>query len=106
MHVVYGHSAGTAKLAIYDEKSKETRFIGVSVSNGLTPVTISNSPMTHDTPDHYRAFYKMVGKSGKEVEHTPQMCFQDEHKMQAKDSIRAAPYPDCIPPSVPPPDPN
>jgi len=101
LHVVYTLAPHeTTRLALapsaLSNQSGGAKFIGVQIENGLTPISILNSPLTHFSHDHYKAFYKMVGKSGKSVMHDDPCT--DELKAAGAPS---APYPDCIPPYVP-----
>ena len=119
LHVAYKCS-GVLRLAVASPKISNTpnvsKLIGIKASSGLTPVTIANLPMTHVSNAHYRAFYKVVGKKGRELKHTDP-CWVEELRglkaasksahatahgeMREYPDDRAAPYPDCIPPHVP-----
>ena len=80
LHVAYKCS-GVLRLAVASPKISNTpnvsKLIGIKASSGLTPVTIANLPMTHVSNAHYRAFYKVVGKKGRELKHTDP-CWVEE----------------------------
>jgi len=103
LHVVNRQTANTTtRLAIappaLSNQAGGPKFIGVKIGTGLTPISIFNSPLTHFTHDHYKAFYKMVGRSGRELTHDSP-CIQARKAAGAQQP--SAPYPDCIPPDIP-----
>ena len=103
LHVVNRQTPNTTtRLALAPPQSSGqtggAKFIGVKIGNGLTPISIFNSPLTHHTHDHFKAFYDVVGKPGKRLTHDDP-CLQE--RTAAGDKAPSAPFPDCIPPDIP-----
>jgi hypothetical protein len=114
MHVAYTANAGILKLGIARKAVSNLpgvpKVIHVNVKqNELTPVTIVNTPLTHDDSHHYKAFYELVDEDGRELNHKIcglQGSAPDHHHALAggprglSGSLPSAPDPDCIPPGM------
>jgi hypothetical protein len=114
MHVVYTANAGILKLGIARKAVSSLpgvpKVIHVNVKqNELTPLTIVNTPLTHEDSHHYRAFYELVDKDGRELNHN--VCAlsgsapDHQHALASGPrgiggSLPSAPDPDCIPPGM------
>jgi hypothetical protein len=112
MHVLYEHDKPVLRLAIAPKQfCNEEAFVKVvhvrMTEKTLVPITIVNTPQTHVDHRHYKAFYELVGKDGRDVTHNPP-CIVGGLEARVHKEIGghvgpqpAAPDPDCIPPGIP-----
>jgi hypothetical protein len=112
MHVVYPHDKPVLRLAIAPKKfCNDEAFVKIvhvrMTDKTLVPITIVNTPQTHVDHRHYKAFYELVDKDGREVTHNPP-CIVGRQEARVHSELgghvgpqSAAPNPDCIPPGIP-----